>query len=337
VAAGSYTENININKAVSVTGPNAGVPGTGARVAEAVLLNCDIDITATGAATLDGFDILQNNNTALDVVQVASASPATIENNKIERFGALTTGVIARGVSISGGSAVKVIEDNLFTGDGSNLFSGHKTWNNAIYVNGTSGNSVTIQNNWIENSRTALNIDDIASGINVSGNTFNNCGTFISIGGTVAPTGQFALGSNDFKNPVDGIVNLSNVSSTFRLDITSSKLDGVVFSSLPLSTLFLVEATMYHRGRDGRNGLVYFVAGNEYVYGPLTTIQSAVNYGASGDVITVKAGSYNERVTVSKPLTIQGEDKVTTIVTGTGLVGAGSGFFINSGIANVTI
>ena len=335
VAAGSYTEVITINMALSLVGPNSGTPGSGTRVAEAVLLNCDIDIAGTGAVAVDGFNIYQTNNIT-DVILIGGATPATIENNKIERWG-ITTGNFVRAITTAAGTGVKVIEDNLFTGDGSNLFSGHKTWNNAVYVNGA-GSTVSILNNYFEKSRTALSLDDFNAGITVSGNTFDNCGTFLSFGGPSPTNGQYVMGSNDFKNPVDGIINLSNVNPAFRLDMTSSKLNGAVFNTLPLSTLFLVEATMYHRGRGGNKfGLVYYVAGKQYVYGPLTTIQSAVDYGAAGDVITVKAGSYNERVTVSKSLTIQGENKVTTIVTGTGLAGLGSGFTLGSGITNVTI
>jgi hypothetical protein len=67
------------------------------------------------------------------------------------------------------------------------------------------------------------------------------------------------------------------------------------------------------------------------------TIQAAVNAANPNDVIAIDAGTYNERVTVTKSLTIQGASNTTTIVDGTGLSGAGSGFYINTGITNVTI
>ena len=63
---------------------------------------------------------------------------------------------------------------------------------------------------------------------------------------------------------------------------------------------------MYHRGRDGKNGLVTYVASNEYVVSGVTTIQSAVDYGTSGMTINVKAGSYAEQVTIDKSLTLDG-------------------------------
>lgn len=334
VEAGTYTENININKGVTIQGPNAGVAGTATRGAEAQLLDCNIDVTTSGAVVLDGFYIHQTDNNP-DVILLSSNSSATIENNVIARTGT-AAGQVVRAITTGGGSSAATIQNNLFTGDPSGgVFGSHKTWNNAVYVNGGTG-SINILNNTFAICRTALNLDDYGASINVSGNNFDNSGTFISFGGAAPTNGQFTLGANDFTTNVDALINLSNVTTAFRLNMSSSTLGGTSFSSLPLASLFNVEAHMYHRGYSGKNGLVYYVAGHEYVQGN-TSIQSAVNYGASGDIITIKAGTYSERVTVSKPLTIQGENKTTTIVSGAALSGAGSGFFINNGVANVTI
>ncbi len=48
--------------------------------------------------------------------------------------------------------------------------------------------------------------------------------------------------------------------------------------------------------------------------GDFTIIQNAINFASSGDTITVKEGTYNEWLTIDKPLTLQGEDKDTTIL-----------------------
>ncbi|MBK5286703.1 MAG: T9SS type A sorting domain-containing protein, partial [Bacteroidia bacterium] len=250
------------------------------------------------------FKVSQTNNTA-DVILLSGASQATVQNCILERNG-ITTGNLVRSIVTSAGSGAKVIQNNLFTGSvAGGLFSGHKTWNNAVYINGASS-TVSILTNMFSNCRTANSLDDFNTGITISGNTYDNCGTFLAFGGTTPTNGQYVLGSNDFTNPVDAIVNLSNVNIAFRLDITSSKLNGAVFNTYPLSTLFLVEAVMYHRGRSGKNGLVYFVAATEYVCPGLTTIQSAVNYGASGDVINVMNGTYTEQLEINKNLTITG-------------------------------
>lgn len=92
-----------------------------------------------------------------------------------------------------------------------------------------------------------MNIDDMNANVTVSGNTLNNNGTHISFGGA-ASGGSFVLGANDFiNNAASTMVNLSGALSTLRIDITSSTLSGVVFSSLTNAQLFDVEARMAHK------------------------------------------------------------------------------------------
>ncbi len=67
------------------------------------------------------------------------------------------------------------------------------------------------------------------------------------------------------------------------------------------------------------------------------TIQAGVNAANPNDVLECEPWTFNERVVIDRSLTIQGMDKNTCIVDGTGLAGAGSGFSINAGVTNVTI
>ncbi len=71
------------------------------------------------------------------------------------------------------------------------------------------------------------------------------------------------------------------------------------------------------------------------VYYP--TIQGASSDASSGNSITAAAGTYNERVIISTSLSLAGAGETSTILDGAGLVGAGSGIIINSGVQNVTI
>ncbi len=55
-----------------------------------------------------------------------------------------------------------------------------------------------------------------------------------------------------------------------------------------------------------------------YVPDNYSTIQAALNAANPGDTVFVRAGTYYEHVVVSKSLTLQGEDKTTTIIDGSG-------------------
>ena len=49
------------------------------------------------------------------------------------------------------------------------------------------------------------------------------------------------------------------------------------------------------------------------------TIQAAIDAVAENGIVHVAAGTYNEAITIGKSLTLQGEDKTTTIIDGTGI------------------
>ncbi len=63
-----------------------------------------------------------------------------------------------------------------------------------------------------------------------------------------------------------------------------------------------------------------------------STIQAAVNAASAGDSIFVRAGTYPEHVTISKTLTLTGENRSTTIVDGSA---SGTVFYVNA--SNVVI
>src|SRR6187551_3904743 len=69
------------------------------------------------------------------------------------------------------------------------------------------------------------------------------------------------------------------------------------------------------------------------------TIQEGVNDAQTlnGHTLAIAAGTYNERVTLTKQLTLDGAGTGSTILDGSGLPGNGNGITINNGITNVTI
>ena len=292
-------------------------------------------MTITAAATIDGFEIYQTDNTA-DAVLVQAA--ATVTNTVVRRYG-VSTGTVARGITTAVGTAGYAFTGNLFTGDSSGgFFSGHKSWNSGLWLNGGSG---TITGNTFENCRTAMNSDDFNAGITISGNTFSNSGTYLAFGGVSATTGQFTIAGNefavDFLNPTSlpsTLFNNSNVAATFRIDATGNTFGGVATTALSNNQKFALEARMYHRGRSGRSGVVDFVA-NQQVVMPGTTIASAIAAAATGTSVLVGPGTFNEDVAVNKAgLVLQGSGPGVTTISGP--IG-GAGMTVQVAAANVTV
>jgi parallel beta-helix repeat protein len=336
VDVGTYAETVTINIDVTIRGANFGVdPNTGTRVAESIVEDGGFQIPGANTVIIDGFQVFQTNTTT--PVSLGGAAAATIQNCILERQG-VAPGSPIRGIETSAGAGIKTIANNLFTGDVSGgLFGGHLTWNSGMYVNGA-GSTIAITDNVFENCRTAINLDDFNANITISSNTFDNNGTHLSFGGASATSGSFTLGANEFKVPGSAIINLSNVTAAFRLDITAGTFNGTAFSALSLADLFNIEAGMYHRGRSSRNGLVYYVANNLYVRSDINAnIQTAIDYAAANDVVNIQDGTYNQRLTVTKSLTLDGQSKAGTILDGTGLSGTGSGVALSNNVTDFTI
>lgn len=342
LSAGNHSEpGFVVNKAVTISGPNAGLAGTAARGAEARLTDTPIVITAAGVV-LDGVEIYQNTGTG-DAVQIQAA--ATVQNTVFRREGAVTSNG-GRGIVTTGGVSGAVITNNFFTGDNSsNVFSNHKTWQSGIYVN---GGSLTISNNTFEKVRAALNLDDLNSGISVTGNSFrDNSGTYISLGGVAATTGSHTISGNDFGINLaspglpSAVVNNSNVASSFRINVSGNTFGGIASGALTNANKFALEARMYHRGRSNRSGVIDYVAGQQIQVSG-TSLQSAVDAASAGNTILIGGTNLlTGQTTINKQLTIDGLDKSTAKLTGSASI---SGYFLlfsgdsaGSTVRNLTI
>ncbi|HBG60155.1 MAG TPA: hypothetical protein DDW97_05195, partial [Anaerolineaceae bacterium] len=170
VAAGTYNEDLEIGKSITLLGPNADIsPNTGTRVAEAVVAPID----ETGKA--DPAILITSNNVALTVKGIKFDMGNTHDNS--DRFveSINKTGVtlnIEKNIFASAPSCINgnwyitgttnpfslTLKDNFFTG--SKDSNGISLWGN--------GHTVDIQDNvWQDNGGWAVNFN------NVSG-TFNN-------------------------------------------------------------------------------------------------------------------------------------------------------------------
>ena len=142
VLAGTYNENLNINKQVSLTGPNAGInPNTGTLVAEAVITD-QVTIVHDGV-TLDGFTV--TNPSGSTGILVNKVSNAALTNNIINEIH--TTGIgSAQGIYVLGGAspiANFVIEHNKISNIGNLdlVLSGSSSSAKGIFIGDSSGTS----------------------------------------------------------------------------------------------------------------------------------------------------------------------------------------------------
>ncbi|KAA3656069.1 MAG: T9SS C-terminal target domain-containing protein, partial [Calditrichaeota bacterium] len=110
---------------------------------------------------------------------------------------------------------------------------------------------------------------------------------------------------------------------------------------LSMKKLFLLPLLLFSLISMGYGFTDYYVnaaTGNDANDGLTTgtaklTIQAAINTASATDVVHVAAGTYNEHLTISKALTVVGDDEATVIID----AGAGSGYGIDISADDVTL
>jgi len=317
-----------------------------------------------GANSLSSNILVKNNiidglstSTSFAIYNGGTLGTHTFEGNLIQNF--TTSGWK---IFFDGGlsSSVYVTNNHII-----NMYSG-------IIFSGSMGSSVgVIEENYFDiNTWPAIALG--ASNKEVKNNTFAKGSVYIT-GHANNPSQNFGLNNNIHNNLFTGaqstcvsIANLphsGNVIQNNSFDRTGSS--AFVLNSHAASYVDapcnwwgssdpLVIATKISGNVDARmrlDGNGNSAAGEGFVptgtcIGPVhnltqntyfSTIQPAVNAANSGDVIEAANGTYKERVTIDKSLTLQGQSEAGVILDGTGLSGTGSGIKINSNVTNVTI
>ncbi len=135
VSAGTYAENITINKAITLEGANAGTAGcSGSRVLESVIaggIGTAITVTTSGV-TIDGFEI-----TGVTGISSTGISNLGIRNNKIVAGAA---GINVASAITSSGNTV-AIEDNCISLTAQVVSS---TSTVGVFLNGATGTTALI-------------------------------------------------------------------------------------------------------------------------------------------------------------------------------------------------
>ena len=335
VAAGTFNENVTVDKDVTIEGPNAGIAGTGARGAEAVV-NGLFSITADGV-TLDGLTITGAPLFGQDITGVWVNNDGVTLTNLIldgpnNGYGIQTTyGTTTTGL---------VLSNSLVT-----------QWGTGGYFNPTT--TFTASGNTFDGNGNALLGDDFGTGSMISGNIFSNsAGSHVGIGsfdsiedvrvyfgantfnGSNRAVSIFAYGGQVLTgtNEANGIfasefVPGSGTDSTFNglggndylyggsgndtlnggTGIDTAAYDGVgsinqvgtgwtVNDGSGTDTLDRIEIV-----DDVASGVTRLVGNGGYA-----TIQAAINASNDGDVIRIASGTWNETLTVDKDVTIEG-------------------------------
>jgi Ca2+-binding RTX toxin-like protein len=353
VGAGTYNENVTVNKDITIEGPNVGIPGAGARVGEATV-NGLFSITADGA-TLDGLTITGAPLFGQDITGVWVNNDAVTLTNLIlngpnNGYGIQTTyGTTTTGL---------VLSNSLVTG-----------WGTGGYFNPTT--TFTASGNTFDGNGNALLGDDFGAGSMISGNIFSNSvGSHVGIGsfdsiedvrvyfgvntfnGSNRAVSIFAYGDGDAggqvltgTNEANGIfasefVPGSGTNSTFNglggndylyggsgNDILNggTGIDTAAYDGIATITQIGTGWTVNDGSGtdtldrveivdDIASGVTRLVGNGGYA-----TIQAAINASSDGDVIQVASGMWNETLTIDKDVTIVGANHD---VPGTGARGA---------------
>jgi hypothetical protein len=204
LAEGTYTGAVNINKAVTILGPNWGTAGDGMRDAEAILTG-EVTVTASsGNVVISGVEFRYTGavNTLGVMANVTGGANVTIEDSRFFTEAAQGGAASGRAIQLTTAATGAItIADNFFGGSVTDPEArfGTAALNRAIWSDGNAS-SLTITGNSFFNARTAMNLDgyDSAPVSTITGNTITNGGSGISLG-TPSGTNITGITGNSFR------------------------------------------------------------------------------------------------------------------------------------------
>lgn len=332
---GTYNEvNTTISKGLTLRGPNTGISGaSGSRVGEAIfdysavaINGSHVAITASTTVTLDGLrfvdDFVVTGAGSRPMISITNHAGAhVVTNSVISRAAASApyagSDASPRGVELSvvpTGQSVTV-SNNAFEGNAGNVFS-NANFRSGIYLHGGAG-TVSITGNTFVACRTAINADDITPTVSIDGNTFTGNGSSLSFGGSTPTTGSHTLGANSFDG-TGTIFNLSNVASSFRLDVRASTIAGTSVTAMTDDQIFATTLGTVDGLNSGKNGRIVYRPNVIFVAADANKLLNrAPAMAVNGDTVYLQNGTYPlpGTLAVALPITILGQSQDAIITT----------------------
>lgn len=352
VAAGTYAEQLDITKDISIIGAGAGqsiVQAPSTLPASSEVTSAIVLVHGAGVdAEITGFTITGPGPSGCGSIRaglyVYDGAYANIHNNNIEdiRDNASPVSGCQNGVAISVGrqfwstTGTATIANNVIVDYQKGAIVVDNTGSNATItgntITGAGTISITAQNG-IQISRGAT---ATLSGNTVSGNSFHldgsqwdwgATGVLLYDAGDVAFTGGNNFAGNDSHLYISGAGTVTLGAETFGastapvdfgyyvINYNDAPLN-LISSTFPTTDPFELASRIWDGIDEAGLGLARWVAGHLYV-NPGGSIQRAIDLATAGDTIHVAAGTYAETLTVNKQVTLLGPNSEINPNTGT--------------------
>jgi hypothetical protein len=370
VAAWTYNENITINKPLTLKGAqfgNAGYVGTDPRSgAESIIAGQNGAISAvligSNNVTIDGFKItlapLGSGGISEAIALTAPVTGLIFQNNVIDGTGA--SGSQVNGVnlsveaditaSITRNYVANVLTSGITTGGvgpaskSTNVQITQNVVKNAGYaISGYLGGSSRIESNVVLGGASAIaGIAGQFDGLNIKNNTisgFTSAGqvALAVMGNVYYPSrtyGNVYVQGNTFSNNSGQMLFAPDLTVRLSQSGTAQPINPTVLASiLGLNTLDRATYIATSGGdlRSENLGLGLPVV-------PVrASIQAAITAASADDTINVAAGTYDESMDITKPLTILGQGQTTTFIDRSANASAGTVVSIHNLSGNVKV